>query len=150
MQRRADVASQLARRLIRLVAHRAQELPHSWWIARHLPGDVGLHQHTQPVARADILQPRRRRAQAQIDGDRAFERRRQLPGKPGLSHHTARIAETGDHARFARGHHDYAGSGDRRQQDQSRNCDPQLQAEVMIIVILVIIVIIVVLVCEHR
>ena len=51
-----------ARRLVGIVAHRAQELPDGGGIVGHLPRHIGLHQHAQPVAGADILQPARRGA----------------------------------------------------------------------------------------
>ncbi len=68
VQRSAHEAAQLHGRLIGLIAHRAQELAHPLRIVRHLPGNVGLHQDAQPIARADVLQSSGGRAQAQIDG----------------------------------------------------------------------------------
>ena len=109
LQRRPDEAAQLPGRLVRIVAHGADELADPVGVGRHLPGDIGLHQNAQPVACADILQPGGRGAQAQIDRDRALHRCGQLPGQARFAQHPDRSAELGDHHRLARTDHDRRG-----------------------------------------
>ncbi len=56
MQRCADVAPQLTRRLVRLITDGTEELAHARRVARHLPCDVGLDEHAQSIARSYVLQ----------------------------------------------------------------------------------------------
>ena len=108
MHRRADEAAQLPRRLVRLVAHGAQELADVLRIARHAPGGVGLHQHAQAVASADVLQAGGGGVQAKVDRHGGLDRRRQLPSEARFGDHSHGIAQAGDHDGLVGGHHDHA------------------------------------------